>query len=117
MAYADFVTALMSLFIVLWLMGSSARVKQSVSGYFQDPRGYTTKLGAGPANAGEGLKINQKTVADIQKQLEQALRRAPESRHPARQSGRANLCRRATRPRRAVPKPRAGSRSRHARSC
>src|ERR1035441_5208689 len=34
-AYADFVTAMMSLFIVLWLMGSSSKVKQAVAGYFR----------------------------------------------------------------------------------
>ncbi len=77
-AYADFVTALLALFIVLWLMGSSTQVKQSVSGYFRDPRGYVAKLGAGPANTGEGLKINPQNVTDVRKQLEQALRQAPE---------------------------------------
>jgi flagellar motor protein MotB len=46
-AYADFVTALMALFIVLWMMNASGTVKQSVSGYFTDPRGYTKKLAAG----------------------------------------------------------------------
>ena len=78
MAYADFVTALMALFIVLWLMNGSERVKQSVSGYFHDPRGYTSKQGAGPANAGEGLRVNAATVADVRRQLEQAMRQAPE---------------------------------------
>ena len=38
-AYADFVTAMMSLFIVLWLMGSSEKIKKAVAGYFNDPRG------------------------------------------------------------------------------
>ena len=38
-AYADFVTAMMSLFIVLWLMGSSEKVKRAVAGYFNDPKG------------------------------------------------------------------------------
>ena len=33
-AYADFVTAMMSLFIVLWLMNSNAKVKEAVAGYF-----------------------------------------------------------------------------------
>jgi chemotaxis protein MotB len=77
-AYADFVTAMMALFIVLWMMGSSTRVKESVSGYFRDPRAYTAKLGAGPANAGEGLRVNRRNVADVRKQLEEALRQAPE---------------------------------------
>ncbi len=77
-AYADFVTALMALFIVLWLMGSSTLVKKSVSGYFRDPKGYTERLGAGPANSGEGLRVDTRTVKDIREQLEQALRQMPE---------------------------------------
>src|SRR5271157_2513469 len=77
-AYADFVTALLALFIVLWMMNSGTRVKASVSGYFHDPRGYTRKLGAGPANAGEGLRVNRQNMADVRQQLEQALRQAPE---------------------------------------
>jgi chemotaxis protein MotB len=77
-AYADFVTALMALFIVLWLMNSSGKVKQSVQGYFRDPRGYTTKLGAGVANSGEGLPVNQHNVHDIQNRIEQALRQMPD---------------------------------------
>ena len=77
-AYADFVTALMALFIVLWMMSSSTAVKKSVSGYFRDPRGYTQRLGAGPANSGEGLRVEARTVKDIREQLEQALRRMPE---------------------------------------
>ena len=42
-AYADFVTAMMSLFIVLWLISSNDAVKQSVAAYFKDPQG-TAKL-------------------------------------------------------------------------
>ena len=44
-AYADFVTAMMALFIVLWLMNSSDQVKQAVAGYFNDPRGTGKLLG------------------------------------------------------------------------
>lgn len=78
MAYADFVTALMALFIVLWLMNSSEKVKQSVSGYFHDPRGYTHKMGAGPAGSGEGLKISRDNIGKIQSEIERLLRGAPE---------------------------------------
>ncbi len=77
-AYADFVTALMALFIVLWMMNSNDNVKQSVSGYFRDPRGYTKKLGAGPAGSGEGLPVSRSNMARLQSQIEEALRRAPE---------------------------------------
>ena len=44
-AYADFVTAMMSLFIVLWLMSSSEKIKKAVAGYFNDPRGTASLLG------------------------------------------------------------------------
>ena len=39
MAYADFVTAMMALFIVLWLMNTSDKIKKAVAGYFNDPKG------------------------------------------------------------------------------
>jgi chemotaxis protein MotB len=77
-AYADFVTALMALFIVMWLMNANGTVKQSVTGYFKDPRGYTRKLGAGGANSGEGLRIDKTKVQDIQTRIEQALRQMPD---------------------------------------
>lgn len=77
-AYADFVTALMALFIVLWIVNSSQKVRQSVAGYFRDPRGYTLKLGAGPANNGEGLRVEPREAADLKKQIEQALRQMPD---------------------------------------
>lgn len=74
-AYADFVTALMALFIVLWLLNSGSAVRQAVSGYFKDPRGYAGKVGAGPANSGESLPIR---VSEIRQHIEAALRQAPE---------------------------------------
>jgi chemotaxis protein MotB len=77
-AYADFVTALMALFIVLWMMNAGPRVKAAITGYFRDPRGYTQKMGAGPAAAGEGISVSRRNVADIQKHIEEAMRRMPE---------------------------------------
>ena len=53
-AYADFVTALMSLFIVLWLMGQSEQVKKAVAGYFNDPRGTAGLLGTTMNGTGNG---------------------------------------------------------------
>ncbi len=40
-AYADFVTAMMSLFIVLWIVGQSKQVKESVASYFKDPGAFS----------------------------------------------------------------------------
>ena len=46
-AYADFVTALMSLFIVLWLMSSTPKpVQEQIAGYFNDPKGTAAKKGS-----------------------------------------------------------------------
>jgi chemotaxis protein MotB len=36
-AYADFMTAMMAFFLVLWLVGQKEEVKQAVAGYFRDP--------------------------------------------------------------------------------
>jgi chemotaxis protein MotB len=36
-AYADFVTAMMALFIVLWIVGQNNGVKQAIATYFKDP--------------------------------------------------------------------------------
>jgi len=38
-AYADFVTAMMCFFLVMWLMGSDEETKASISKYFNDPLG------------------------------------------------------------------------------
>ena len=39
-AYADMVTALMALFIVLWILAQSDEIVQNVAGYFRDPTGF-----------------------------------------------------------------------------
>jgi chemotaxis protein MotB len=79
-AYADFVTALMALFIVLWMMNSSKQVKASVSGYFHDPRGYTNALNSGMAKPGDELVMGRGSAEAIQERIEQALRQMPEFR-------------------------------------
>jgi chemotaxis protein MotB len=56
-AYADFVTAMMSLFIVLWLMGSSTKVKKAVAGYFNDPKGTGSMLGTTMTGTGETISV------------------------------------------------------------
>ena len=68
----------MALFIALWVMNSGPELKRAVSGYFKDPRGYTVRLGAGPAGSGESLKVTRANVSEIQSEIERALRAAPE---------------------------------------
>jgi chemotaxis protein MotB len=39
-AYADFVTAMMAFFMVMWIVGMDQSVKSAVEGYFQNPIGF-----------------------------------------------------------------------------
>ncbi|HEY2860232.1 MAG TPA: flagellar motor protein MotB [Terracidiphilus sp.] len=64
-AYADFVTAMMALFIVLWLMNSSDKVKKAVAGYFNDPRGTGSLLGT--TMSGDGVAATLKNDEHMQK--------------------------------------------------
>jgi len=66
-AYADFVTAMMSLFIVLWLMGSSEKVKKAVAGYFNDPKGTGNLLGTLMAGTGSGTTVAQLNTDSLEK--------------------------------------------------
>jgi chemotaxis protein MotB len=55
-AYADFVTAMMALFIVLWIVGQGKPVREAVAAYFKDPTIFSgspgvLKGGAGSAGA------------------------------------------------------------------
>jgi chemotaxis protein MotB len=56
-AYADFVTAMMALFIVLWLLSASEKVQKAVGGYFQDPTGKGRQTGSTNAGIGETLTL------------------------------------------------------------
>ena len=40
-AYADFVTAMMAFFMVMWLVSQDQKVKESVAKYFVDPVGFS----------------------------------------------------------------------------
>ncbi len=75
-AYADFVTAMMALFIVLWLMGSSEKVRQAVAGYFNDPKGTASLLGT--TMSGNGIEVtqnnqNRKRLEQMKEKLEKEI--------------------------------------------
>ncbi len=74
-AYADFVTAMMSLFIVLWLMGSSEKVKRAVAGYFNDPKGTGVQLGTTMTGTGETIaQASTKDLEQLKEKLEQEIK-------------------------------------------
>jgi chemotaxis protein MotB len=76
-AYADFVTAMMALFIVLWLMGASRDVREAVSSYFRSPKGHVKLTGSGLGGSGQSLVVNQNNVGDLKAKLEHAIQDTP----------------------------------------
>ncbi len=77
-AYADFVTAMMALFIVLWLMTTSDDVKKAVAGYFRDPKGASKQLGSAVGGTGESLTVSKGQMGDLKSKLEGALKQMPQ---------------------------------------
>ena len=71
-AYADFVTAMMALFIVLWLMNSSKQVRDAVGGYFKDPKA-TSKF-VGTSKNGANIIVTTIKQQDLEKLKEDLLK-------------------------------------------
>jgi chemotaxis protein MotB len=71
-AYADFVTAMMAFFLVMWIVGQSAKVRSGVAGYFRQP-GLLGSDGNGvlPGNAAGIGTEGPKEVLKIDKQKEE----------------------------------------------
>ena len=73
-AYADFVTAMMSLFIVLWLMNSTPKIKKAVAGYFNDPNSSgretgTTEMGS-KMGSSSTISVDQQNMQKLKDQIE-----------------------------------------------
>src|SRR3984957_1626560 len=77
-AYADFVTAMMALFIVLWLLNSSVQVRKAISAYFQDPSGTGSHSGSASTGTGETVSVNKENMTELKDKLEQAMKKSPE---------------------------------------
>jgi chemotaxis protein MotB len=77
-AYADFVTAMMALFIVLWLLNSDEKTRQAVAGYFKDPKGFGAEIGSGAGAGGEGIELQQKDMHNLKQKLEGVLKQLPD---------------------------------------
>lgn len=69
-AYADFVTAMMALFIVLWVLGQDEEVIQAVAGYFKDPANFSIAPGVGA-----GLMQNNNSPEMLDKAIIERLER------------------------------------------
>jgi chemotaxis protein MotB len=73
-AYADFVTAMMALFIVLWLLNSSVKVKKAVAGYFNDPRSTQKETGSDKMGDDESIPIDKQNVQKLKEQIQKAIK-------------------------------------------
>ena len=76
-AYADFVTAMMALFIVLWLLNSSEKVQKAVGGYFKDPLGTASKVGTDMQGAAENFVLSKDNMEALKEQLQKTIREVP----------------------------------------
>jgi len=72
-AYADFVTAMMALFIVLWLLNSSKPVKEAIAGYFKDPAGTADKIGSGKSGTADNLAFTKDDMPRLKEELEKRI--------------------------------------------
>ena len=73
-AYADFVTAMMALFIVLWLLNTSQKIQEAVGGYFKDPLGTSKKVGTNQSGSGENFQLTKQNMAQLKEQLQKSIR-------------------------------------------
>jgi chemotaxis protein MotB len=85
-AYADFVTAMMAFFLVMWIMGLSKQDREVVAAYFRDPNGFmkTTQGGTKPLSSGSAVRsgdgkpsplmLNKGGIKGVQDTLEEQLK-------------------------------------------
>ncbi len=84
-AYADFVTAMMAFFLVMWIVGQSPQIKAGVGGYFRDPGVFDRGRGDAPVTvvtgSGTGSAVVEppQDVETAKKTLEQAAARLREA--------------------------------------
>ena len=72
-AYADFVTAMMALFIVLWLLNASKQVQEAVGGYFKDPRGNAKMVGSNKNGSDMLAPLKKEDMSKLKEQLLQSI--------------------------------------------
>jgi chemotaxis protein MotB len=73
-AYADFVTAMMALFIVLWLLNSSKQVQEAVGGYFRDPTGTSKEVGTNLQGSGDNFDLSKDNMSKLKEELQKQVR-------------------------------------------
>jgi chemotaxis protein MotB len=76
-AYADFVTAMMALFIVLWLLTSNEKVREAVGGYFRDPSGRGKNPGTTLTGTGRDISALKDDMSGLKEKLKSVIKVIP----------------------------------------
>jgi chemotaxis protein MotB len=76
-AYADFVTAMMALFIVLWLMSADKEVREEISAFFNNPTGPGKLKGTAAAGIGHAIEVPKDDMDKLRDKIQQALATVP----------------------------------------
>jgi chemotaxis protein MotB len=81
-AYADFVTAMMAFFLVMWITAQSPESRAGVAAYFRDPGAFDSGRGAGVLDdgngvttsaalpAGQGMAVLEKLAQELRREIE-----------------------------------------------
>ena len=90
-AFADFMTAMFALFLVLWLVNQSSDVKSAIAGYFQDPLGRADEFGSSilpgegsqsavpqPLSPAQVIDLRRDRMRSLGEDIEQKLREVPD---------------------------------------
>jgi len=78
-AYADFVTAMMAFFMVLWLLSASEQVQKAVGGYFSDPTGSGKQVGTTESGfGGETVSLAANDMSKLKDKLQAAMNSTPQ---------------------------------------
>src|SRR5437667_12446598 len=92
-AFADFMTSMFALFLVLWLVNQSSDVKSAVAGYFQDPLGRADEFGSSilpgegsqssvpqPLSPQQVIDLRRDRMNSIGEEIDRQLREVPDLR-------------------------------------
>jgi chemotaxis protein MotB len=77
-AYADFVTAMMALFIVLWLVNTSQDTQKLIGGYFADPKGKGKESGTAMHGVGEAISLRKDDMTKLKEKIAAAMKSLPQ---------------------------------------
>ncbi|MFN8582732.1 MAG: flagellar motor protein MotB [Gemmatimonadaceae bacterium] len=73
-AYADFVTAMMAFFMVMWILGMDENLRKAIEGYFSNPVGFKKgySAGASPLSSGASpASIKRDAIELASRQIQQ----------------------------------------------